>query len=135
MAASESWSVARRDRVAITTALVGVSVLAWLYLFRTAGAMDSAGSMDMDMVRMSAWGSTEFLLTFLMWAIMMVGMMVPSAIPMTLVYGAVVRKAAGQGSVVAPTAVFISGYILLWTLFSVFATLAQFGTDFGHVGG
>ena len=86
-----SWTAARRDRAAILTALAGVTVLAWLYLIRAAGAMDAAG--PMDMVRVRAWGLSDFFFIFLMWAIMMVGMMVPTAIPMTLVYGAVVRKA------------------------------------------
>jgi predicted metal-binding membrane protein len=102
-------------------------VLAWLYLIRTAGAMDAAG--PMDMVRVRAWGSSDFFFIFLMWAIMMVGMMVPTAIPMTLVYGAVVRKAARQGTVVAPTLVFVAGYLAVWTLFSLGAALAQWGLD------
>jgi predicted metal-binding membrane protein len=60
---------------------------------------------------------------------MMVGMMVPSAAPMTLVYAAVARKAARQGTPVAPTSAFIAGYVAMWTLFSGFATLAQWGLD------
>jgi hypothetical protein len=83
----------------------------------------------MEIVRIRTWESADFLLVFLMWAIMMVGMMVPSAIPMTMVYAAVVRKAVRQGTVVPPTFVFVSGYVAMWTLFSVAATLAQWGLD------
>lgn len=81
------------------------------------------------MVRLRAWGSSDFLFIFLMWTIMMVGMMVPTAIPTTLVYSAVARKAAGQGAVVAPTLVFVAGYVTVWTMFSLGATLAQWGLD------
>jgi predicted metal-binding membrane protein len=122
-----SWTVSHRDRTAILTALAGVTMLAWLYLIRTAGGMDSAG--PMEMVRVRAWGSSDFFFTFLMWTIMMVGMIVPSAIPTTLVYGAVVRGAARRGTVVAPTMVFVTGYLAVWTLFSLGATLAQWGLD------
>jgi len=66
---------------------------------------------------------------FWMWAVMMVGMMVPTAAPMTLVYAAVARKAARQGTKVAPTAAFVAGYVAMWTLFSLGATLAQWGLD------
>ena len=66
---------------------------------------------------------------FVMWAVMMVGMMLPSAIPMTLIYGAVARKAAGQGTTLAPAAVFISGYIAIWTVFSAGAAFAQWALD------
>jgi predicted metal-binding membrane protein len=60
---------------------------------------------------------------------MMVGMMVPTAAPMTLVYAAVARKAARQGTPVAPTAAFVAGYVAAWTLYSVAATAAQWGLD------
>ena len=123
-----------RERVAILGALAAITGLAWLYLVRTAGGMAGAmaGGMTgapMELVRIRPWESADFLFAFLMWAIMMVGMMVPSAIPMTLVYAAVARKAARQGTVVPPTFVFVSGYVAMWTLFSVAATLAQWGLD------
>lgn len=82
-----------------------------------------------EMVRIRAWESAEFLFVFLMWAIMMVGMMVPTAVPMTLIYAGVVRKETRRGSVVPPTLVFVVGYIAVWTLFSAAATLAQWGFD------
>src|SRR5206468_8876581 len=64
-----------------------------------------------------------------MWAVMMVGMMVPSAAPATLLYAAVARKAARQGTPLAPTALFVAGYAAAWSLFSAVATLAQWGLD------
>jgi predicted metal-binding membrane protein len=64
-----------------------------------------------------------------MWAVMMVAMMVPTAVPMTLVYAAVARKAARESRPVAPTFVFVSGYLVMWGAFSVVATTAQRGLD------
>ena len=117
----------RRDRIAILLSLGGVTALAWVYLFRITGGMTDTD--PMNMVQMHAWGPTDFLLVLLMWAIMMVGMMVPAAAPMTMMYAAVTRKATREGSTVAPTATFVAGYIAMWTLFSVVATVAQWGLD------
>ncbi len=75
------------------------------------------------------WSALYFALMFAMWAVMMVGMMLPSATPMTLLYAQVVRKAAREGSVLPPTAVFVAGYLAMWTLFSVAATAAQWGLE------
>jgi predicted metal-binding membrane protein len=101
--------------------LAGVTALAWAWLL----AMPAGG----EMMSMHAWSALDFWLMFLMWAVMMVGMMLPSAAPMLLVYAAVVRKAQRQGAVLAPTALFATGYLLAWTLFSVGATLVQWALE------
>jgi predicted metal-binding membrane protein len=56
-------------------------------------------------------------------------MMVPTAVPMTLMYAAVARKAAAQHNPLAPTFVFVTGYITMWTVFSLVATIAQHALD------
>ena len=70
----------RRQRLAVWAGLVGVTVLAWVYLIWMAWAMDMP--MDDAMAGVRPWTAMDFVMMFLMWAIMMVGMMVPSAIPM-----------------------------------------------------
>ena len=60
---------------------------------------------------------------------MMIGMMVPSVAPTVLIYAAVARKASVQGIPVAPTGAFVSGYIAMWIIFSLFSCLAQMGLD------
>ena len=82
-----------------------------------------------SMIHVRTWTATEFGLRLLMWIAMMVAMMVPTAVPMTLVYGAVARKAACVGNPVAPTLVFVAGYLAMWGLFSVAATAAQRSLD------
>jgi predicted metal-binding membrane protein len=81
------------------------------------------------MVGAQPWTADEFGLRLLMWAVMMVAMMVPTAVPMTLVYAAVARKAAAQNNPVAPTFLFVAGYVAVWSLFSVAATFAQWRLD------
>ena len=129
----------RRDRIALIAGLIGVTAVSWAYLVYLTFSMDmggmGTGSMDMEsmsaanVLKLKPWTGVDFLMMVLMWAVMMVGMMTPTAIPMTLIYAAVVRKAAAQGSPLAPAAVFIGGYTAMWTLFSVGATAAQWGLD------
>ncbi len=140
----------RRDRIALIAGLIGVTAVSWAYLVYLTSSMDMGspdmGAMDMesmpmgsagepasiaasDVLKIKPWTGIDFLLMFLMWAVMMVGMMTPTAIPMTLIYAAVARKAADQGTPLAPAAVFIGGYTVMWTLFSVGATAAQWGLD------
>jgi predicted metal-binding membrane protein len=60
-----------------------------------------------------------------MWAVMMVGMMLPSAAPAILFYGALVRKNRSRGSVLPATWIFVAGYLCVWTGFSLAAALLQ----------
>jgi predicted metal-binding membrane protein len=90
------------------------------------GAAGMSGSMR-SMSGVQAWSTSTYLVALLMWAAMMVAMMVPSAAPMVLLYAAVARKAALQNSPIPATGVFIAGYVLVWTLFSVLAAAAQSG--------
>jgi predicted metal-binding membrane protein len=118
--------------------LGGITVAAWVYVVVTAHRMGTGPasmtgqSMEpmMDAVTgVQPWTATEFGLRLAMWAVMMVAMMVPTAAPMTLMYAAVARKAAAQHNPLAPTSVFITGYIAMWTIFSLLATTAQHALD------
>jgi predicted metal-binding membrane protein len=64
-----------------------------------------------------------------MWWAMMIGMMLPSAAPMTLTFSTVNRRRRELGTPWVPTAVFVSGYLLAWGAFSVAATAAQLGLE------
>lgn len=81
------------------------------------------------MTGVQPWTATEFGLRLAMWAVMMIAMMVPTAAPMTLLYAAVARKAAAQHNPLAPTFVFVAGYVAMWTIFSLVATIAQHALD------
>ena len=106
----------RRDRRVVTASLALVIALAWLYLWR-----DQREMSGMDMAGMSM----PLALGFAMWTIMMIGMMLPSAAPTILFYGALVRKNSERGSVLPAVWVFTSGYLAVWTAFSLLAALLQ----------
>ena len=112
----------RRDWFAIVGALTGVTLLAWLYLW----TLEMPG---MAAMQLRPWSAGYFGMMFLMWAIMMVGMMLPSVAPTVLIFAAVARKASAQNTPIAPTGAFVSGYLVLWILFSLLATSAQWGLE------
>jgi predicted metal-binding membrane protein len=114
-------TLARRDRVAVWASIGGLSVLAWLYLVWDASRMAAMPAMEMPM----PWSPREFLMVFAMWAIMMVGMMLPSASPMILLYARVARGNAGRGTIMPGVHSFASGYIAVWTAFSLLAATSQ----------
>ena len=123
-------SLAERQRAAVLAGLAGVTALAWAWLLRMDWDMRAAMAAGVT-CSLHPWSAADFALTFAMWAVMMVGMMVPSAVPMSLLFASVARRARAQGDVVAPTFVFVSGYLALWTLFSLAATGAQWALERG----
>ena len=107
-------------------ALAAVTAAAWAALLRMHGAM--MPGMDMPGMPMPAphpWAPLDLALLFLMWAVMMVAMMLPSAAPMILLVASVNRGRRERGSAAGSTATFVAGYLLVWTGFSAAAALAQ----------
>ena|SRR5579864_2134762 len=133
-------TVLRRDRVVVAVALAVLTMLAWAYVLWLAADMDMGG-MDMTGFRMipaglgimapatEPWSTVEFAYVFAMWAVMMIGMMTPSAAPMMLIYARVGRQAWTQGKPFAATGWFVAGYLLVWTNFAAAATVAQWALE------
>ncbi len=115
-----------RDRLWVMLGIVGTTTLAWVYLFSMAAGMDQMAMGDaMLSTRVEPWSPIDFVLMFVMWAIMMVGMMLPSAAPMILLFALVNRRRRSQGETGTPTIVFAAGYLGAWTAFSLAATGLQ----------
>jgi predicted metal-binding membrane protein len=121
-------AVLKRDRAIILGGLVGISALAWVYMLYLAWNMQRMDmAMEMTMPRMQAWGAVDLILLFVMWSVMMVAMMIPSATPMILLFASINRRRQAQQRPFVPTVVFLGGYVLVWTGFSALATLTQWG--------
>ena len=118
-------ALVRRDRVLAGSGLAALALLAWLYLFRMEGlsGMDMSPAMSMPMPGDRDAG--RFALTFLMWAVMMVAMMVPAASPMIVTFATINRRRAAAGTPAVPTAVFLAGYLVIWSAFSLAAAALQ----------
>jgi len=132
--------ILRRDRIIVAAALAALTAFAWTYVLSLAADMDMGG-MGMTGFRMvpagigmmapalAPWQAIEFVYVFAMWAVMMVGMMTPSAAPMILIYARVGRQASARGKPFAATGWFATGYLLAWVGFALVATAAQWALD------
>jgi len=130
-------TVFRRDRQAVIAALVILTALAWGYMVWHARGMAMPEPMPampgMDMGHMSMamtpdtrpWALTDFFFSFAMWAVMMAGMMMPSAAPTILLHARVARHAQAQQKPFAATGWFAAGYLLSWSVFSLLAAGLQ----------
>lgn len=119
----------RRDRYVVLAGLLAITILAWAYLVYLGQGMGDMGAMA-GMATSGGragvgWAPVDIALTFVMWVVMMVAMMVPSAAPMVLAFTGINRRRRQQGNPFVPTSVFLSGYLAVWVGFSVVATLAQ----------
>lgn len=112
-------------RVAILSALAALTLVCWLWLADEAATM---AAMDPAMT-MPPRDLHDLVLLFVMWWIMMIGMMLPSAAPMILTFAAVNRRRRARDQPYVPTALFVAGYLLAWGGFSLVATLAQWGLE------
>jgi predicted metal-binding membrane protein len=129
-------TVLRRDRLLIAGALLLIVAITWGYVLWLAADMDMGG-MEMTGFRMipagmgimaptnAPWGAIEFAFVFVMWAVMMIGMMAPSAAPMILMYARLGRQGKVQGRPLVATGWFAAGYFLVWIGFSLAATVFQ----------
>jgi len=115
----------RHRRAVVLGALVTVTVAAWAYLLLAAG-------MEMDMgggpktVAPSAWSPPYAVLISLMWWVMMVAMMLPTAAPTVLLVTTLTwDRLPNPNLVPAAAMLFASGYLLVWSGVSLAATLLQ----------
>ncbi len=127
--------VLKRDRAIIVAAILVIAAIAWaytVYLSQTGMSSDSmqmgqGSGMGMAMADMRSWSAADFGLMFVMWAVMMVAMMAPSATPMLLMFANVNRKRREREAPYVPTGVFLAGYVIVWAAFSLAATGGNWG--------
>ena len=124
-------ALSRRQRLLIPASIVLITLLAWAYLVHLDRQMSADMAHDKMMAAMGMnmdmpWGAADVFFTFSMWAVMMVGMMAPSASPMLLLFAAT-RAGRGERGVSLATLTFGLGYIAVWAGFSVGAAVAQWG--------
>src|SRR5262249_19654429 len=122
-------TVLRRDRIVVVLALTLLTALAWSYLLWLSADMAMGGKnmgdfrmipsgMGLMVPALTPWQAMEFAFVFVMWSVMMVGMMTPSAVPMILMYARGGRQTEG-----APFAATV------WVASALLATLIQWALE------
>jgi len=83
------------------------------------------GEMPGMMMAPALWDLRAYVLTSLMWFIMMVGMMLPSASPAILLHAGIARKRSPEARILPDVWIFALGYLAVWGLFSGVAAALQ----------
>ncbi len=119
-------SLLRRERVLVFSCLAAVIIVSWVYMYRMAWEMSGTGAETTLACSMNQ-GPRDIVHMFVMWGIMMIAMMFPSATPMILMFTTVnERQREGQRPLM-PTGLFVLGYFLVWIFYSILAAMAQWG--------
>jgi predicted metal-binding membrane protein len=126
----------RRERAVVGGALAALALLAWFYIWEGAGMGMSALDMTTlalfphrmpDPMAGMQMPGVNWLTVPVMWWTMMIAMMTPSAAPLLLLYGRVLRQKVQQPDIAyAPPMVLGAGYLAVWLAFSVVAAPLQF---------
>ncbi len=122
----------KRDRLIVVAGLSSVVVLAAIYTLLGVGMPMSAITMTQMAIEMpgmmmasAEWTPGYALMVFLMWWVMMIAMMVPSAAPTVLFYAALARKNKNANKPYAAVSIFLAGYLFVWGFFSLVSTAVQ----------
>jgi predicted metal-binding membrane protein len=119
--------ILRRERLILSGCLAAMVLVAWSYLLHSQAAMPDMNMPGMAMPESHAGGVMDVVLLFVMWAVMMAGMMLPSAAPMMQTFLIVNHRRQAAARPLVPAGIFLSGYLAVWTTYSGVAALAQWG--------
>lgn len=117
----------RVQKTFIFLLLTGISVATWRYMVFLVQAMNKDNMADAWMPPPSgqAWSTIDFSNTFIMWAVMMAAMMMPSVIHMALGFIGIYRVRNPNKSAYLGSISFVMGYFLIWLVFCVAMTALQ----------
>ncbi|SFI38916.1 DUF2182 domain-containing protein [Nitrosomonas sp. Nm34] len=109
----------------ILLCLSAVVIVAWAHLFHQHWQMASLPMSDMWMLSadISSWQLIDFGWVYSMWAVMMAAMMLPSAIPMFLVFSRICKQRYQTSYHL--NLLFILAYLVVWSVFSMVMTGLQ----------
>ncbi|WP_051085230.1 DUF2182 domain-containing protein [Hahella ganghwensis] len=92
-------------------------LLSWYYL---------VFEMAMNMSPVLQWDAFDIFMLFVMWAIMMAGMMLPSAIPVIMLVSKMNKQRQTRRAPYTHAFYFIVGYLLVWMLYCAVITFTQY---------
>jgi predicted metal-binding membrane protein len=110
---------------------IAAVVACWAWIVPMAIDMYGAMTGPSAWMMTTNWDFTHLVLLFAMWVVMMAGMMLPSAVPALLRYAMVIRQGPATARASSHVSAFAGGYLVVWTGFSLLATILQ--RSFGHL--
>ena len=106
---------------------VALALVCWIYLAIMIGDMSAVPGMSSAMMSPQMFAPMQLFGLFLMWAVMMAAMMLPTAAPMILAYAFMQAADREKGAGILPVFTFAGGYVLAWASFSLAAAGLQAG--------
>ncbi len=116
-----------RQRNLALVGLAGVTALAWIYLVTVGAGLPGTPPPGSEPAQPRVWQPLDVWLTFIMWGVMMVAMMLPGAAPAILLYNTVSQRQRARGGTGGSMPLFTVGYVAVWIGFSIVATVLQWG--------
>jgi predicted metal-binding membrane protein len=123
---SKIESLMQGEQVLVLSGLAAVILISWVYMLHMGSGMSGSG-MEITLACLTRWGPGDIAHMFIMWAVMMVAMMFPSATPMVLMFATVNQRQGEVQGPLIPTGLFVLGYFLVWIAYSALAAMAQWG--------
>ena len=112
-----------RQRKLILGLLLILAAASWALLIWQSVAMNSQA------IGMGLTMGMSAVLFIAIWVVMMIAMMFPTAAPMILMFTTVYAGKRQLGQAFVPTWVFVSAYLLIWTLFGLVAYPLALGAE------
>jgi predicted metal-binding membrane protein len=119
--------ILKKDRYILIAGLFIICLLSWsyiIYIYRQMYPMNM-NALFFAMPMSPRWTPTDFSLIFLMWFVMMICMMTPSVSPLILIFSMVNRQKKQRQAPFVPAGYLLTGYFVMWALFSLVATMLQ----------
>jgi predicted metal-binding membrane protein len=112
-------------QLVVLGAIAALAGLTWLDLWRRTSAMAVHEAMGMAMPAVVPWDPVDLAGTGVMWSVMMVAMMLPSATPLLVLFARSQRLRAGGVEGSWRTGLLAAGYLVVWLGWSALAAGLQ----------
>jgi predicted metal-binding membrane protein len=116
-------SVVKSDRLRTMVPLIVVPLVAWAWIVVLARDLSGSTIGASAWMMTPSWDAGHLALLWVMWAVMMTGMMLPSATPMLMLYETLICEYVDAP--VQRTYALALGYLAAWALFSLGITALQ----------
>lgn len=114
---SGSIIISSKQQIGITLILVIITGIAWIVSLQT----------QLNVIPFIANSDIIFAFNFIfIWTVMMVAMMLPSIIPMVLLFTKLSQSRDLHGHIVVPTFLFVLGYFIIWGFMGVGLAVINF---------